>query len=93
MRGIDRFDEIREGIDTTDREIVALVNARLALVRELWEIKRARGIDEVDPGREAALRASLAAANTGPLSPAGLERLVTELLDLTKDEMRRAGEG
>lgn len=65
------------------------MNARLELVQELWTIKRERGLDHVDPGREAALRASLAASNAGPLSPEGLDRLVTELLALTKDEMRR----
>ena len=93
MRGIDRFAEIRESIDATDREIVALVNARLELVQELWALKRERGLHQVDPGREAALRASLASANAGPLSPEGLDRLVTELLALTKDEMRRAVDG
>lgn len=91
MSEIDRFDEIRGRIDATDREIVALVNVRLELVQELWEIKRERGLDQVDPGREAALRATLAAANHGPLSAEGLDRLVTELLALVKDEMRGGG--
>ena len=89
----DRFDEIRRTIDETDRSIVALVNARLELVRELWALKRVLGLDDVDPGREAALRAALAGANAGPLSDEGLDRLVTELLALTKDEMRRPAAG
>jgi chorismate mutase/prephenate dehydratase len=91
MTEIDRFDEIRDEIDATDRAIVALVNARLTLVRELWELKRARGVARLDPEREATLRRALAEANAGPLSSEGLDRLVTELLDLTKDETARDG--
>lgn len=86
----ERFEQIRAAIDETDRELVALVNTRLALVRELWSLKRELGLDRVDPGREAAIRAALAAANGGPLSAAGLDELVSELLALTKRELGRA---
>jgi chorismate mutase/prephenate dehydratase len=83
----DRFDEIRREITANDEAIVAAVNRRLALVTELWQLKAERGLDTVDPGRERRLREGLAAANTGPLSAAGLDRLVTDLLDLTKTEL------
>jgi chorismate mutase len=56
-------------------------------VRELWELKAELGLDTVDPDRERRLRETLAAANGGPLSPAGLDQLVTELLALTKSEL------
>ena len=39
----DRFDEIRAAIDATDLALVGLVNERLRLVAELWEIKRSSG--------------------------------------------------
>ena len=45
------------------------------------------GLDTVDPDRERRLREALAAANGGPLSAAGLDRLVSDLLDLTKREL------
>lgn len=83
----DRFDELRTLIRANDEGIVALVNVRLALVGELWEIKRARALGKVDAGREHALRTALAGANAGPLSDAGLDRLVTVLLELTRDEL------
>jgi len=83
----DRFDAIRQEIAENDEAIVAAVNRRLALVTELWELKARRGIGTVDPDRERVLREGLAAANTGPLSGDGLDRLVTELLDLTKREL------
>lgn len=91
----ERFEEIRRAIDRTDAEIVALVNVRLRLVAELWRLKAELGLGRLDPGREAGLRAALAATNEGPLSDAGLEELVSELLALTKRELdsaRRAGE-
>jgi chorismate mutase len=84
----ERFDTIRGSIDATDAAIVDLVNQRLRLVAELWELKRELGLDRVDPGREASLRAALASHNPGPLSEDGLERLISSLLDLTKSEMR-----
>lgn len=83
----ERFDEIRREISQNDEAIVAGVNRRLALVAELWVLKAQLGLDTVDPDRELRLRETLAAANDGLLSRAGLDRLVTELLDLTKTEL------
>ena len=83
----DRFDEIRREITANDEAIVAAVNRRLALVTELWQLKAELGLETVDPDRERLLREGLAAANTGPLSAAGLDRLVSDLLDLTKTEL------
>lgn len=88
----ERFDELRDRITANDEAIVAAVNVRLRLVRELWELKAALGLGQLDPGREQALRAALADANDGPLSADGLDALVTELLALTKREMARGRE-
>ena len=74
-------------ITVNDEAIVAAVNQRIALVTELWQLKGALGYANVDPDRERLLREHLAAANQGPLSPEGLDRLVTDLLDLTKYEL------
>ena len=86
-----RFDELRRLIAANDRSLVAGMNTRLRLVAELWELKDAQGASRVDPEREARLREVLAAANDGPLSPEGLEQLVTELLALTKRELGEGG--
>jgi chorismate mutase len=83
----DRFDEIRREITVNDEAIVAAVNRRIALVTELWQLKDALGYATVDPDRERLLREHLAAANHGPLSAEGLDRLVTDLLGLTKHEL------
>ena len=83
----EQFDEIRRRITANDASIVAAVNHRLELVTELWELKAELGLDTVDPDRERRLRETLAGAHGGPLSAEGLDRLVTDLLDLTKEEL------
>ena len=83
----DPFGELRARIAANDRAIVEAVNVRLRLVEELWRLKEERGAARVDPDRERRLREELAAANEGPLSPEGLDRLVDELLALTKQEL------
>jgi len=82
-----RFDELRAEIAANDAEIVAAVNRRLRLVAELWRLKAERGDARLDPDRERRLREELARSNDGPLSEEGLERLVDELLALTKREL------
>ena len=92
MTGTDeRFAELRRLIGENDRIIVAAVNVRLRLVEELWRLKAERGDTRLDPERERRLREELRAANDGPLSPEALDRLVGELLDLTKRELGGAG--
>lgn len=83
----DEVAHLRAAIDANDRAIVAAVNERLRLVAELWRLKRELGVDLLDPDRERHLRTELAAANNGPLSTLGLDRLVDELLTLTKGEL------
>ena len=83
----ERFDEIRDEISENDVAIVKAVNRRLALVTELWELKAQLGLDTFDPDRERRLREALAQASRGQLSAAGLDLLVTHLLELTKREL------
>jgi len=83
----DRFDELRAEIAANDAEIIAAVNRRLELVAELWRLKAERGDARLDPDRERRLRVELGRSNDGPLSGEGLERLVDELLALTKREL------
>jgi chorismate mutase len=79
----------RERISTLDAELVALVNERLEVVRELHAYKRARGYPMVDPGREQLLLDRLVAANPGPLGDDALRRLWTTLLALMTPEAAR----
>ena len=79
----------RERISAVDGEILDAVNRRVALVRELHAHKRQQGYPMRDRERERALIGSLAAANGGPLSAQGLERLYRLLVDLCSEEAAR----
>ena len=81
------FDELRRRIAENDRAIVAAVNERLRLVEALWALKEERGEARLDPEREQRLRERLRDSNEGPLSAEGVDRLVGELLALTKREL------
>jgi chorismate mutase/prephenate dehydratase len=82
------LEEYRTQISAVDREIIALVNRRIQLVRDLKAYKDANGIDFVDPERERQLFEDRARDNDGPLSDGGLRAFYAELLALTKRELR-----
>ena len=79
----------RERISALDGELVALLNQRLGVVRELHAYKRARGYPMVDPARESRLLDALVAANPGPMSDDGLRDLWASLLKLQTREAAR----
>ena len=79
--------ELRERITAADRALLAAVNDRLALVRELRAHKLERGWDFVDRDREGQLVDALARENPGPLSESGLRELFADVLALSKREV------
>lgn len=78
---------LRDEITAIDREIVALVNRRLATVTRLKRHKDENGIAFVDPERETRMVAERVRENPGPLTEAGLRAFYAELLALTKREL------
>ena len=85
--------QLREQISDNDRKLVEAVNARLKLVARLKQVKEERGMEFVDPDREAWMLQYLQRANQGPLSAEGLRELYAEVLDLTKREVARGESG
>ncbi len=81
------LERLRAEVAGADEEILALVNRRLELVREIKAHKQAHGLDFLDPGQEERLLARLREANGGPLSAEGVEQLFREILDLLKREL------
>jgi chorismate mutase len=79
--------ELRERITAADRALLAAVNDRLGLVRELRAHKLEQGWGFVDPGREEQLVDALARDNPGPLSESGLRELFAAVLALSKREV------
>ncbi|MGZ4291112.1 MAG: chorismate mutase [Gaiellaceae bacterium] len=78
---------LREEITAIDRELIALVNRRLAAVARLKRHKEEHGIAFVDPEREERMVAERVRENEGPLSEDGLRGFYAELLALTKREL------
>jgi chorismate mutase len=87
----DRLDTLRREIVEADQRIVAAVNERLRLVAEIWAVKTDRGLPLLDEARERRLREVLGGGNDGPLSPEGLDELVSAILELTKRELGPGG--
>lgn len=83
--------EIRAHISDLDRAIVDAINERIELVARLKAYKQENGLPFLDPDRERELRAELERLNDGPLTRAGLDELVTSVLELTKRELERGG--
>jgi chorismate mutase/prephenate dehydratase len=79
--------DFRVRITAADRELLAAMNRRLELVRELHDFKQAEGIPLRDPEREQQLVVELQAANKGPLSDQGVADLFRHVLDLTRREI------
>jgi chorismate mutase/prephenate dehydratase len=79
--------DFRVRITAADRELLAAMNRRLELVRELHDFKQAEGIPLRDPEREQQLVVELQAANKGPLSDQGVAELFRHVLDLTRREI------
>jgi chorismate mutase len=85
--------QLREQISDNDRRLVETVNQRLKLVARIKSAKAERGIEFVDPDREAWMLQYLVRANRGPLSEEGLRELYQTVLDLTKREVARGESG
>jgi 3-deoxy-7-phosphoheptulonate synthase len=79
--------ELRAAISRNDQRIVEAINTRLGLVERMRLYKDARGLPFHDGARERQLLTDLQTANAGPLSPQGLEEIVSALLELTRREV------
>lgn len=79
--------ELRDRIDAIDAAILELVNERLDVVHRIKQRKVEAGIDFIDPGREEQMLRELIEANRGPLSDAGVEQLLTTILELGKRDV------
>jgi chorismate mutase len=67
--------QLRDSIDTLDRQILELVAERLRLVMKVGEIKRNHGLDVYDAAREGDLLERVARAAEAPLTPAMAQRI------------------
>jgi len=73
-------DDLREGIDCIDRELVELLNRRIELAEQIGELKRKEGASIYVPSREEQVFARLREYNRGLVSDNTLERIFREII-------------
>ena len=75
----DRLAELRARIDRADDDILALLNARAALVRDVAELKTALDVPFYVPSRERQIADRLAANNPGPFPTEAIRSVFQEI--------------
>ena len=81
------LERLRGEVAAADRAVLAAVNRRLELVREIKAHKERNGIGFVDRDQERRLIEALQRENPGPLSEAGARELFERILELVKREL------
>jgi chorismate mutase/prephenate dehydratase len=72
--------DLRTELDVADREIIAAINRRATIAKQIGEAKRAAEQSVFDPQREASVVEQAIAANEGPLSDAAVRAVFRELV-------------
>jgi chorismate mutase len=80
----DEFDAnlqaLRHRLDSIDTQLLGLLNARAAVVADVFALKRNHGVQRLDRARTNAILERLTAENAGPLSAADVRALFAPLL-------------
>src|SRR5262249_34014987 len=71
---------LRDQIDALDREIVARLNQRAELARQIGIRKAEQQLQTFAPGREQEVLAQVTAANSGPLPDRALQSIYCEIV-------------
>jgi chorismate mutase len=81
---------LRERVDAIDTQLLALLNARAAVVGDIYTLKEQQGVPRFNQARTAAILQRLIADNQGPLSAAEVQELFTPLLEFFVQRYRTA---
>jgi chorismate mutase/prephenate dehydratase len=71
---------LRERVDSIDAQLLSLLNARAAVVADIYALKTRHGVSRFDSTRTGAILDRLAAASPGPLTGDDVRALFTPLL-------------
>jgi chorismate mutase len=84
-----RIRKLRIKIDSVDRRLIRLLNARARLSLAIGRLKRRAGLPLFIHAREREIARNVRRANRGPLSDRALVALYDSLLLLTRKMVRR----
>ena len=80
------LDELRRRIDAADIEIVRLIAARTKIAGEIGELKKKRGVDIEDPGREEVVLDNVRKiAREEKLNPGDIENIFRQIIEAAKN--------
>jgi chorismate mutase len=71
---------LRERVDAIDAQLLSLLNARAAVVADIYALKSRHGVSRFDSARTGAILDKLAAASKGPLTGDDVRALFTPIL-------------
>ncbi len=77
--------EIRKKIDAIDNQLLALLNQRMQLVKEVGELKRATNAIIYRPEREKAILDRLKSLNHGPLNSSAIDAIFLEIFAVSRN--------
>ncbi|MBX5463452.1 MAG: chorismate mutase [Steroidobacteraceae bacterium] len=83
---------LRGRIDAIDSQLLTLLNARAAVVRDIFALKERAGVPRFNRARTEAILQRLVEANRGPLSAQEVRMIFTPLLEFFVEHFR-AGSG
>ena len=81
---------LRERVDAIDTQLLALLNARAAVVRDIYMLKEQQGVPRFNQARTDAILHRLAADNQGPLRAHEVHALFRPLLEFFVKDYRSA---
>ncbi|MFO0597441.1 MAG: chorismate mutase [Myxococcaceae bacterium] len=77
------LERLRTRLDALDDELIDVLARRAALVKDIWAWKQREHVAQIDPAREAALKARLLAlAETRGLSREAVARVLEQIVGL-----------
>ena len=79
------LDELRVEIDRIDQQMVQLFEERMQVVAEVMAVKKAAGIPILDSSREEAVVAKNTARLTDPELASYYERLIRQMMALSRE--------
>ncbi len=79
------INDLRHSIDEIDEKILALINKRLLLAKEIGRVKAEKGNRVLDIARESTLIQRLNSINEGPLSKSALHHVFAEIIAASRE--------